>query len=150
MCLRLGFPSFRGHAGFHWFRPVMRDTAATVTFPDPGSLGPFLGNAGDVCQTQESVLPVDSPMLTLLAGYAARDSCHESHSTGRKWRTRLYFPSEPRVADFLAACDLIPVLSQLGNTHLLNSCFAWLGLKAGNTEKGLGWESVSYSRQNHA
>ena len=99
----------------------MRD-AATVACPVLGSLL-SLGTAcwGCLPQTQEIFFSIHSPTLGL--GFAYQ----ESHSIGRYWRrTRLYFPWEPCLADFLAACYRIPVLSQWNNKCLLSSCFAWL------------------------
>lgn len=124
----------------------MRD-AATVASPVLGNLS-FLGSAcwGCLPQTQEIFFSIHSPTLGLGFSY------QEPHSIGRYWRrTGLYFPLELCLADFLATCYRIPVLSQWNNKCLFRApALPGSGLKAGDTEKAqnywLGWESISCSQ----
>lgn len=92
------------------------------SIPRPWKFSDLSGKCWGCLPQTQIFLSRDSPTWTLL-GFSYR----ESHSIGRYWRrTRLYFPREPCLADFLAACNPIPVLSQWDNKHLLSSCFAWL------------------------
>ena len=120
---------FKAWLGFcwgpHWILLVLIYSArrSNSSIPCPGKCSDLSGQCWECLpQTQEIFLSRDSPTWTLL-GFSYK----ESHSIGRYWRrTRLYFPREPGLTDFLAACNPIPVLSQWDNKHLLSSCFAWL------------------------